>query len=270
MNHSAFGICIALFLSGMLFTGCSTAAKTKKTAAQGDFYELRTYHLKDKTQEQIVDNYLQQAFLPALHRAGWGNVGVFKPVESDTANVGKRLFVLIPARSLEALAQLPQILQNDKQHEASGSAYWNATNDNPPYQRMEISWLTAFSGSPHLEVPNIHTPRSERIYEIRSYESATEKLHVNKVHMFNVADEIGLFRKLGFNAVFYGSVLSGAHMPNLFYMIGFDNAAAREAHWKTFVESPEWKKMTALPEYQQRNVSKIDSYLLHPAAYSDF
>lgn len=271
MRTNPLRIFIAVCLSGILFWGCSTSSRIQKQAAdQGDFYELRTYHIKGKAQEQMVDNYLQKAFLPALHRAGLNNIGVFKPVESDTVYAGKRIFVLIPARSLEALAQLPQKLANDPQLEAAAKDYVNATNDNPPYERIETAWLTAFAGNPRLEVPNMTSPRSERIYEIRSYESATEKLHVNKVHMFNVADEIGLFRKLGFNAVFYGSVLSGARMPNLVYMICFDNTAARDAHWKTFADSPEWKAMTALPEYQQRNVSKIDSYLLHPTEYSDY
>ncbi len=271
MNNHPLRIFTALFLLGIFLGNCKTVSPTpKQTAAQGDFYELRTYHIKNKAQEQSVDNYLQQAFLPALHRAGWRNIGVFKPVESDTANAGKRIWVLIPARSLDALAQLPQTLQSDPQHSTAAPNYWNGTNDLPPYQRMEISWLSAFSRQPRLEAPNIQTPRTERIYELRSYESPTEKLYINKVHMFNVADEVGLFKKLGFNAVFYGSALSGAHMPNLVYMVAFDNIAAREAHWKTFVEHPEWKKMTALPEYQDRNVSHIDSYLLHPTGYSDF
>ncbi len=271
MNNLSIRIFTALFLLGIGFFGCKTAANTQKqVAVQGDFYELRTYHIKNKTQEQNVDNYLQQAFIPTLHRAGWKNIGVFKPVETDTANFEKRIFVLLPARSLDALAQLPQTLQNDPQHNTAAQDYWNATNDLPPYQRMEISWLSAFSGHLHLEVPNIQTPRNERVYEIRSYESATEKLHINKVHMFNVADEIGLFNKLGFNAVFYSAAVSGSHMPNLVYMITFDNMVAREAHWKAFRDAPEWKKMTALPEYQARNVSHIDSYLLHPTAYSDY
>ncbi|MEO6038906.1 MAG: NIPSNAP family protein, partial [Saprospiraceae bacterium] len=240
------------------------------TAAPGDYYELRTYHLQNKTQEQSIDHYLQQAFLPTLHRAGWKHIGVFKPLDADTANAGKLLFVLLPARSLEALAGIPQILQNDPLYATAAPDYQLADNDHPPYQRLEISWLSAFSGHLQLEVPNIQTPRNERLYEIRSYESATEKLHLNKVQMFNAADEIGLFKKLDFHAMFYASVLSGAHMPNLVYMIGFDNAAAREVHWKTFRESPEWKTMTALPEYQAKNVSHIDSYLLHPTGYSDF
>ena len=271
MAHYLPRIFTALFVSGLFFASCKTVATTPKTAAnQGDFYELRTYHIQNKAQEQSVDNYLQQALLPTLHRAGWKNIGVFKPVDTDTANAGKRIFVLLPAGSLEALAQLPQTLLNDPQHASAGQAYQQATNELPPYKRMEISWLSAFSGHPRLTVPKIGPPRSERIYEIRSYESATEKLYANKVHMFNVADEIGLFDKLGFNAVFYGTVLAGPRMPNLIYMIAFDNTAARDAHWKAFVDSPEWKKMTALPEYQAKNVSKIDSYLLHPTAYSDF
>lgn len=258
-------------LSSALFFGCMSASKTaKQNASKGDFYELRTYLIKDKAQEQLVENYLQNAFIPTLHRAGWSNIGVFKPVEKDTANFGKRLFVLIPAKSLDALAMLPKTLLNDPQYDAAGKAYLNLPNESPAYQRMEIAWMTAFTGHPHLETPNMTSQKSERVYEIRSYESATEKLFANKVHMFNVADEIALFKKLGFNAAFYSEVVAGARMPNLIYMICFDNAASRDAHWKSFVDSEEWKKMTALPEYKPKNVSKIDSYLLHPTPYSDF
>jgi hypothetical protein len=106
------------------------------------------------------------------------------------------------------------------------------------------------------------------VYELRSYESPTEKLHVNKVHMFNEGGEVPLFKRLGFNAVFYADVINGSHMPNLMYMTSFDNLAAREEHWKTFVADAEWKKLSALPEYQH-NVSKAEIILLHAADYSD-
>ncbi|MEI9809692.1 MAG: hypothetical protein WDO16_18540 [Bacteroidota bacterium] len=51
------------------------------------------------------------------------------------------------------------------------------------------------------------------MYELRSYESATEKIFKNKVQMFNEGDEIGLFKKLGFNAVFYSEVIAAAKCP---------------------------------------------------------
>jgi len=44
--------------------------------------------------------------------------------------------------------------------------------------------------------------------------------------------------------------------------------ASREAHWKTFSADAEWKKLSALPEYQH-NVSKADIVFLHATDYSD-
>jgi hypothetical protein len=34
--------------------------------------------------------------------------------------------------------------------------------------------------------------------------------------------EVPLFVRLGFNAVFYGEVIVGSHMPNLMYMTTFE------------------------------------------------
>jgi NIPSNAP len=89
------------------------------------------------------------------------------------------------------------------------------------------------------------------------------------VQMFNQGDEVGLFKRLGFNAVFYADVISGNRMPNLMYMTTFANQASHDAHWKAFVDDPYWKKLSAMPEYQH-NVSKINIYLLRPTEYSDF
>ena len=87
--------------------------------------------------------------------------------------------------------------------------------------------------------------------------------------MFNDGDEIGLFKRLGFNAIFYGEVLAGAKMPNLMYMTSFENMDERNAHWKSFVDDPQWKKLVAMPEYQH-NVSHIDIMFLRPTDYSDY
>jgi len=85
--------------------------------------------------------------------------------------------------------------------------------------------------------------------------------------MFNTGGEISLFKRLGFNAVFYGSVIAGSRMPNLMYMTTFENMAARDAHWNTFRVDAEWKKLSAM-EYYKNTVSKNDTILLTPANYS--
>ena len=123
--------------------------------------------------------------------------------------------------------------------------------------------------APQLQLPNLSSARKDRIYELRSYESATEKIFKNKVHMFNEGDEIGLFKRLNFNASFYGEVIAGGKMPNLMYMTCHENKTARDANWKNFGSDPYWKKLSGMPEYQH-NVSHIDISYLYPTEYSDY
>jgi hypothetical protein len=249
----------------LLLTSSSSLATAPPSR---EFYEIRIYHLASPDQEKQVDNFLKIAYLPALHRAGISKVGVFKPVESDTAYFGKRIIVLIPYTSLEQFTGLADILSKDKQYLAAGKDYLDAPYTNPPFARIESVILKAFKDMPKLEVPKLNSPASERVYELRSYEGYTEKIYKNKEQMFNEGGEIVLFKRLDFNAVFYAEVLAGSRMPNLMYMTSFSNQASRDEHWKTFGSDPEWKKLSSMPEYQH-NVSKITIYLLHPAAYSD-
>lgn len=237
------------------------------TAAGRELYELKVYHLRDAGQQQRVEAFLKDAYLPTLHRLGILKVGVFEPLGNDTA-ADRRLLVLVPYQSVQQWQRVTAQLEKPTVYGAAGQQFWQAAHNQAPYQRLETTLLESFADQLTLQVPPLTGPRPERIYELRSYESATEALHRNKVQMFVQGDEVGLFKRLGFNAVFYGRVLAGSHMPNLVYMTTFENKAARDAHWKQFGESADWKKLSALPEYQN-NVSHIDSEFLHPTAYSD-
>ena len=236
-------------------------------SAEKDIYQIKVYHMKTNDQVTQVDNFLKNAYLPALHRLGVSRVGVFKKVGIDTA-VEKSIYVLIPMRSLEQLSRIEDGLTKDITYNKDGAAYLTAPFDAAAYTRIETIVLRAFKNMPRFQVPLLKGNVAERIYELRSYEATTERLYKQKVHMFNEGGEIALFKKLGFNAVFYGEVLAGSHMPNLMYMTSFDNQASRDEHWKAFGADPEWKRLSALPEYQH-TVSKIDIILLHPAAYSE-
>jgi len=232
------------------------------------FYELRVYRLADAADESRVENFLQNALVPALHRSGIKSVGVFKPVKDDTLN-SKRIYVLIPYKSLNDFEKINAAILKDPQYVGAGSDYLNASHTDPPYVRIESTLLKAFRFMPDPAVPNLKSAKQDRVYELRSYEGATEKLYQSKVHMFNEGGEIKLFNRLNFNAVFYGEVLSGSSMPNLMYMTSFENKADRDAHWKSFGEAPEWKAMVVLPQYQN-TVSKNTQFLLNPTSYSDF
>jgi hypothetical protein len=87
--------------------------------------------------------------------------------------------------------------------------------------------------------------------------------------MFNEGGEITLFDSLGFNAVFYGEVLSGDAMPNLMYMTTFKNMETRDSLWKEFFSSQKWEEIKDLPQYRN-TVSRADIILLYPTDYSDY
>ncbi|HUX56487.1 MAG TPA: NIPSNAP family protein [Bacteroidales bacterium] len=232
------------------------------------YFEIKIYHITDKTQEIMVDAYLKDAYLPALHRAGIPAVGVFKPVEADTA-FGKMIYVFIPFNTIDQFMQLPELLLGDKVYAEAGKTFVDAAYDNPPYKRKESILLKAFMDMPEFRAPEFSTPVSERIYELRSYESTTEAKAVKKIEMFNQGGEIALFESLEFNPVFYAEVLAGSHMPNLMYMITFADMKSHDEHWAAFRDSPGWKTLSGKEEYKN-TVSKANPYLMHPASYSDF
>jgi len=233
-----------------------------------EYYEITVYHFKDAAQEKLIDNYLQKALLPALHKIKIIKIGVFKALSNDTTG-DKLLYVFVPIKSVDEISKIADKLSTDETYQTAGSEYVNAAYNAPPYTRMETILLHAFPLAPTMNLPQLDAANKDRVYELRSYESPTEKLHLNKVQMFNQGGEIDIFRRLNFNAIFYAQVIAGCKMPNLMYMTSFENMQEREEHWKAFGDDPAWKKVSALPEYQN-NVSHSDIVFLHPADYSDF
>ena len=240
-------------------------ASAQKRGAVREYIELKVYHAADTNQLALIEHYLQASYLPAAGKKGLNRIGVFKAIDNDTAK-DKRLYVLIPLKSLVQWESLQGVYNATIQDTLSVSAYTKALHNKAPFTRTETILMKAFEGMPQLKPSGLTNDKAERIYELRSYESATEALHQNKVKMFNDG-EVALFEKLGFNALFYGQVIAGSRMPNLVYMTSFANKASRDEHWKTFGGHPEWKVMSSKAEYQN-NVSKIDITFLRATPYS--
>lgn len=262
---------IFLFLGiGLILSACSSPVNSPEsdTVQEGQYYQLKTYRFDSEAQQAATETYLKAAFLPAVKRMDIGPIGVFKP-RPEIEDSSLSLRVLIPFQSLEEYAALEAAMMADSTYLAEGAAYLEAAYDNPPYNRLEVVITKAFSEMPTMAVPDFDGPREDRIYELRSYESATETIFQNKVDMFNAGGEVALFEKLGFNAVFYSEVIAGPVMPNLMYMTTHANKEARDANWESFVNSPGWKAMSSDSKYQN-NVSHIDIYFLYPTDYSEY
>lgn len=243
----------------MLFFAVSAFGKSKP-----HYFQLKTYYYQSEAQEKRIDSYLKDAFIPALHRQGISQVGVFKPISQPAGD--KLIYVFFAAADLEKMAHLDVALEKDKAHLAAGADYLNAAHDNAPYTRIEVSLMKAFKGMTKSALPKLSSPKKDRVYELRSYEAATEKLSANKIEMFDEG-EIDIFSKLNFNAIFYGQVIAGSTMPNMIYMTSFENMTDRNAHWEAF--GPAYEPMRIMPQYQN-NVSKNVTSLLYPTDYSDY
>jgi len=234
---------------------------------KAEIYQIRLYHLKDDNQVSMTDNFLKDAYLPALHRYGIKNIGVFKPISNDTA-ADKQIYVLIPFSSLDQWNKINDRLNSDASFKSAGEKFLDADAKTPPFQRLESILLQTFSGQKFINIPA--EKNAERVFELRSYESPTWHLADKKRAMFN-KDEMGIFTRLGFNPVFYAEVISGSHMPNLMYMPVFKSVEDRNEQWKVFGSDSKWKEISSDP-FNENNVSvnHIDSILMHSTDYSDY
>ena len=86
--------------------------------------------------------------------------------------------------------------------------------------------------------------------------------------MFNNG-EFEIFAKSGFGQVFYGDTVIGAHLPNLTYLLAFNDQADLDACWTRFRNDPAWAKLSHDPRYSYEEiVSNITNLILTPLACS--
>ena len=251
--------------SNPAMTPQSNASNASGAGKQRLYYELRRYQLVDGPQKKICDAFFQNALIPAANRAGITPVGVFNlTVGSGTP----AMYVLLPSASLEALVNLEAHLANDGQYMSAGAPFLSAPAVAPAYQRIESQLMIAFEKIPGITLPAATATNAARVFELRTYESPSDLDHKRKVEMMQSGEE-KIFDKAGFTQVFYGDTLIGGHLPNLTYILSFENLAARDQHWTAFGTSPDWKAMQANPRYAFEDiVSNISNFILTPAAYS--
>jgi hypothetical protein len=231
-----------------------------------EYYELRKYLFKPGPQPQRFDEYLHTAAVPAMKRLGVSPVGVF----NLTGTENPATYVLITHKSPESVVSLSAKMAVDKTYQKAADGYLSAPPSDPSYVRMESTLLSAFEGMPRLELPLDGAKGNKpHIFELRTYESHSERAGRKKIEMFNNG-EIAIFRRNGLKPVFFGKTLFGTKMPCLTYMLVFDDMDTRAKSWGAFVADPEWKKLSTTPGYTDREiVTTITNVFLTPTIDSE-
>ena len=231
-----------------------------------EIYLWRQYILKTGTQPRRVADYLQNAAIPVLNRLGHTPIGVFEGVSGVTTPT---VFTLTPFAAFDELGTLETRLDADKEFAAAGAAYMDASATDVPFLRQEISLLVAFPKFPKIVVPAATAAKGPRLFELRTYESPTERAHRAKVKMFSDMGEIEIFHRVGLTPVFFSRTLAGPKMPSLTYMLVHENMAGHDKSWSAFGNDPEWRKLAATPGFTDPEiVSNITVAFLRPSAYS--
>jgi hypothetical protein len=269
MERRAF-IAAAAGAGGTWLSSPAATAARRSASIQGnspEYYELRRYRLRRGPQQPIVDTYMREALVPALQRAGVGPVGVFNvTIGADNPT----LHLLITYKTIDAFASLPARLSADAAYQSAGAAYLNAVATSPAFVRVESSLMRAFDSMPALALPfgGGEAGRRSRMFELRVYESHSEHASRKKIEMFDTG-EIAIFRKAGLQPVFFGNTLIGQNLPNLAYLLVYEDMAARDRQWAAFAADPEWRKLATTPGLTDPDiVTSISNTYLRPTAYS--
>ncbi len=255
------------FSSAGLAAQLPAAAQPAKrpSDSQRQFYELRKYRLRTGPGSRITEDYVAKALIPALNRLGIAPVGAFNlTIGPDTP----ALYLLLPSKDLSALVNAGSQLLNDKDYLASAEPFWNAPETSPAFVRIESELMQAFEGWPELLLPPAASSPGKRVFQLRSYESASMQDHLRKIEMFH-SGEFEIFRKAGFAEIFFSDVLLGQQLPKLTYMVSVADLDELDERWNAFFNDPQWKELTASPRFSfEPTVSNVSNLILSRAAGS--
>jgi hypothetical protein len=226
--------------------------------------ELRRFQLRNTPDAMTrrTTEYLEKTWAHALKRAGASVVGAF----SSLIGEGSPYVLLLSEHAdIGAWESAQSKALNDPDTAKARAEYYSG-----PLQfiRSEVTLLRGFPGFPTVQVPAAKQGGGTHIFEIRTYESNNPRTLARKIRMFDEGEH-ALFAKIGMLNVFYGETIVGRNMPNLTYMVGFDDLAHREKAWSAFGGHPEWKKMLAQPGVSDAEiVSNISNTIVRPLAWS--
>tara|TARA_R110000765_G_scaffold62156_1_gene120658 strand:+ start:26900 stop:27664 length:765 start_codon:yes stop_codon:yes gene_type:complete len=247
-------IFVALSAIILSLTSFGYNSEILKNKVEKELYEIRTYEIKLGGDQQILIDYLKNVLQPTLKRFGANHFMLFNELGNSNPT---KLWVIISYPNSQIYIDA-QNLEADPKYTKAASGYNALSQDDRVYNRFTSSLLLAFDGMPNMLDPI----NGASLFELRTYEGYSEDAVGRKIKMFNT-EEIDLFFKTNLHPLFFGEMIIGPHRPCLTYMLNFKDMEEHDASWKTFVDHPEWKVMSAKKEYAN-SVSNIRKVFLKP------
>ncbi len=227
--------------------------------APARYFAADRFLLRNGSQLPRLHDYLGRFLLPAIEGARAGRALV---LEAFAAPHMPELMVIQPLASLDQLHSL-----QDGVRTAALESAFDELDSHPdgPFEQLDASLLEAAPYSPAADFGSL-TPWpgvvERRVYHSPSWRSLLA------LHERFAGPEIAIFHRCGIRPFFYASTRLGADLPNLTYLIPFDNLAAREHAWTVFAHDEEWKRVReeSVRAHGQVN-ARMSISLYKPAPY---
>jgi len=232
--------------------------------APREWIELKQYTCSSVETRDKLMAVFDAALIPALNRQGAKKVGVFwtdTATNDGNSDYNTSVFVLAAFPDAAACLTAEQKLLADAVFMRDAAALFNAPMKEPLYDSCSSSAFLAFAMCPTVEQP---AKSDSRLLQLRYYNSYTPERNAKKIDMFEGGGELDLFRRCGMPPVFFGEGVAGTLLPNLTYILAFEDAEKKAAAWKTFIEHPEWQVMKVDPQYKD-TANKIVNIVLRPS-----
>jgi hypothetical protein len=223
-----------------------------------EIFEVRVYNYNSGGGKSKVDNFYQKALIPYLNKKGV-KVGAFGEYGMSEPPTG---YFLLVYPSITEYLQIKNDIWTDKTFMDAAGSFFESTAQTGSYFRYKTYLLEAFDGFTQLKYPS----KDRKLIEMRTYESNNEEAGQRKIKMFN-SEEIGIFKSVGLNLVFFGEILAGPQMPALIYMLSYEDMKERDDKWKKFGDSDAWNNLKVKPEFAN-TVSVVNKVFLVPLDYS--
>jgi|HigsolmetaAR201D_1030396.scaffolds.fasta_scaffold32747_1 NIPSNAP. len=243
----------AEILGGITMSSASAAAEPRTR-----FYLMQTFYLRHGTQLQRLHDYLEGTLIPEMSRKHQGSKIALEAIVA--AHLPQVVFVSGHSSLEDLRAQQAEMC-------SAGFQAWEQ-GEEAPYEKYSMTLLEATPYSPEVVIPSAAPAAKRRIFELRVYHSPTWR-QLAALHDRFAGPEIKIFHRVGIHPILYTQTLMGSDMPNLTYLIPFENLAAREKAWDAFASDPEWIKVRQESIERYGQIASINQISLFRAtAYS--
>ena len=239
------------------FSMLAAAGPGEAATEKRRIFILEHYYLKNGTQAGRMHEHCKAA-IPVLGKVHSGPK-IF--LEALVASHMPQIAVIIGFASLDELWSVRASLHADGDLSRAFETWEN--HPEQPYEHYSTTLLEATDYCP--EVKPAESPRqTPRVFELRTYHSPTHR-QLKALHERFAGPEIRIFHRTGVHPILYSSTLFGQNMPNLTYVIPFDNLAEREKAWTAFSADPEWVRVRAESIEKHGQISSVSQISLYRA-----